>query len=92
MIGKGKEDYTGQEVMAAKSALRLAGNVMLCSGVVLSVSSGVFLWAYTEIDSFADVEVLLRNLAIASLGIMYGVAGYLFFLPIRSRLCRKMEE
>lgn len=92
MIGKGKDDYTAQELMAAKHALHLAGNVMLCSGVIISVSSGVFLWAYTEMDSFADVEVLLRNLAIASLGVLYGVAGYLFFLPIRSRLCRKMEE
>lgn len=92
LMGKETTGYTKQELADAIKALSLAAKAMLVAGVITSMSSVILLFAHISVDSFYDIEVLFKNVAIALLGILYGVSTYLFLLPLKSCLCRKMED
>ena len=86
MIKKGTQEFTLHQVLEARETLSLVGKTILVTGIRLSISAVIFLGGYLQVES---VEQLVRNLSVALLGILYGVAGYLFFLPLQSHLTVK---
>lgn len=91
ILRKGTEEFTEYQIFEAREALGLAGKTMLVCGLLLSISSMIYLGTYLQVDSPEKINQLIKNLSVAFLGILYGVAGYLFFLPIFSRLMSGKE-
>lgn len=91
ILRKGIQEFTEHQVAEAREALGLAGKTMLVTGCLLSISTMIYLGAYLQVDSLEVIDQLIKNLSVAFLGMLYGVAGYLFFQPIRSRLMIKEE-
>ena len=85
-----KRNYTEEERMRCVRAVRLAANAALLLGVLNTVMSLIYLANY-HMETGWRVEVVFANIAVAFLGILYGVFTYLLLLPVRSRLEMQLQ-
>lgn len=82
---RGQKSYTLSEKHQSIRAIKLVAKSMLVLGILTSVISLIYIllsFSNTEMD----LPVFLTHIAIASLGIMYGLAAYVLLLPIHERL------
>lgn len=90
----GKAAYTDTEIRASKTAVRMVQISWLVSGILVSilgyVSTAISVPAiYDSQDRYA---VITLNYALASLGIVYGLVGYLILTPISMKLESNMSK
>lgn len=85
-IATGKKKVVSEtERIRAKAAIKLASNTLLGMGIFQTcVGFMVILPAYKNTALF--IECLTVSIPIALLGILYGLVGFLLFLPIRMKL------
>lgn len=84
----GKTKYTDAEILASKIAVKMVRTSWLVTGVLVSILgyiSTVLDAAYSGGRTNMTALVCL-NLAVCSLGIVYGLIGYLILIPIDARL------
>ncbi|MBE5952308.1 MAG: helix-turn-helix transcriptional regulator [Lachnospiraceae bacterium] len=86
VLRKGKQEFSENQITESTEALEVAGKTWFAVGCLLSISTLIFLGGILKMDSVESFNSLLRNCAIALLAVLYGIAGYLFLLPIRARL------
>ena len=84
----GKAAYTDTEIHVSRIAVKMVQISWLVSGILVSVlgyvSTAIDVSAiYDSQDKYA---MLTLNFALASLGIVYGLIGYLLLIPIRTNL------
>lgn len=91
LLGQKDRGYTKRQYQEAELALKLASDAALLLGVLSSVLTYVFLFGEWD-TMITSTYQGLANIAVASLGIVYGLALYLFFLPLRSRLKTRSNE
>lgn len=87
-IVTGKASYTAAEIRVSKTAVKMVQLSWLVSGILVSilgyVSTAIDVSAiYDSQDRYAMITL---NFALASLGIVYGLIGYLLLIPIRAKL------
>ena len=94
----GKAEYTDTEVHVSKTAVKMVQTSWLISGILVStlgyVSTAIDVSAIFDLqDRYAMITL---NFALTSLGIIYGVIGYLLLIPIMARLgqnpCNVMDK
>lgn len=84
-ILRGQKKYTSFEKQQSIRAIKLAAISMLVLGILISVIS-LFYLLLSYANNKMDLPVFLTTIAIASLGIIYGLAAYVLLLPIHERL------
>lgn len=84
----GKAAYTDTEIRVSKTAVNMVQISWLVSGILVSILG----YVSTAIDILAinnsqdRYAMLTLNFALASLGIVYGLIGYLLLIPIKAKL------
>lgn len=80
-----KKDATDTELHRAKSAVALVSNTLLAIGLFESII-GFIAIGLANLEAPLSPQSLSASIAVALLGILYGLIGFLLLLPIRSRL------
>lgn len=84
----GKASYTVTEIRMSKTAVKMVQISWLVSGILVSilgyVSTAIGVLAIN--DSQDRYAMITLNYALASLGIVYGLIGYLLLIPIKTKL------
>lgn len=84
----GKTAYTDTEIHLSKTALRMVQISWLVSGILVSILG--YISAVIDVAGNYSVQdryvILNLNFAVASLGIVYGLIGYLLLIPINTKL------
>lgn len=85
-----KRDYCNTEIKTISSAIKLVQVSWLITGLLVSVM-GYISTAFMVTNEQVGYELTAMNFALASLGIVYGLVGYLILIPIHIRieLCSK---
>uniref|UniRef100_UPI0040570BCF helix-turn-helix domain-containing protein n=1 Tax=Acetatifactor sp. TaxID=1872090 RepID=UPI0040570BCF len=78
--------FSELDLMQAKSAIKLVGNTWLGMGILLSCMGFMAMMPSFGIDASLFLSCLHVSIPIALLGILYGLIGFLFLLPIRMKL------
>lgn len=87
-IAVGKAAYTDTEIHVSKMAVNMVQISWLVSGILVSILG----YVSTAIDVSAIYDsqeryaMITLNFALASLGIVYGLIGYLLLIPIKAKL------
>ena len=84
VTGRAK-DISETEILQAKASIWLVSNTLLLIGILESVV-GVIAIAWSNMETTLSAESLGASIAIALIGILYGLIGYLLLLPIRIKL------
>lgn len=84
----GKATYTDTEIHVTKTVVKMVQISWLVSGILISilgyVSTAIDVSAiYDSQDRYAMITL---NFALASLGIVYGLIGYLILTPVKAKL------
>lgn len=90
ILGRKDREYSRTQFFNAELALKLVSDTVLLMGILSSVLTYVFLFG--EWDRITSVNQGMANIAVASLGIVYGLALDLFFMPLRSKLKSRENE
>lgn len=88
VIVSSKKSYSHTELYASATAIKMSQASWLTTGVLVSIVGYVALAIsaaadYAEPDRFV---VIAFSFVVASLGIVYGLIGYLILIPIRAKL------
>ena len=83
-IGK-KEDITEEEIIQSEAAVSLVARTLLATGSLVSITGFISIGVY-YIGMPFQPETVGGSMAVALLGIFYGVIGYMAFLPIKIKL------
>ena len=84
----GKVAYTDTEIYVSQIAVKMVQTSWLVSGILVSILG----YVSTAIDVSAIYDsqeryaMITLNFALASLGIVYGLIGYLLLIPIKAKL------
>lgn len=84
----GKAVYTGTEIRVSQIAVKMVQISWLVSGILVSILGYVStaIAVSTIYDSQDRYAMITLNFALASLGIVYGLIGYLLLIPIKTKL------
>lgn len=88
VIVSSKKSYTYAEIHDSGTAIKMSQASWLITGTLMSVVGYVSLAISAAADYAAPDRFILvaLNYAVASLGIVYGLIGYLILIPIRIKL------
>ncbi len=84
-ILRGHKSYTSSEKQQSIRAIKLAAKSMLVLGILTSMIS-LFYLLFSFSSTQMELSVFLTHMAIASLGIIYGLVAYVLLLPLHERL------
>ena len=79
------KDESPEEVEKAKVAVNMVAHMWLGLGIFVSIIRFIYI-SFCSFEGLIDVKQQWANIAISMLGGLYGVAGYLILVLIRSRL------
>lgn len=84
----GKAEYTNTEIGVSKSTVKMVQTSWMISGILVSILGYVstVIDVLSIFDSQDRYAMIILNFAFASLGIVYGLIGYLLLIPIMARL------
>lgn len=84
----GKAVYTDTEIRVSQIAVKMVQLSWLVSGILVSILGYVStaIAVSTIYDSQDRYAMITLNFALASLGIVYGLIGYLLLIPIKTKL------
>ena len=90
----GKKSYTYTEIRASQIAVKMVSAVWLTMGVLMSALDYLSLAIGGAVDyAGSDRFVLMAlNFAVSTLGIVYGLFGYLILTPIKTKLELYMDR
>lgn len=79
-----RREYSICEVEESAVALRMVGNVSAVTGLLTTIIGLITI--FMNVWGIEEHTWVAPSLAVAAIGLVYGAAFYLIFLPIRSRL------
>lgn len=84
----GRTAYTDAEIRASDIAVKMVQTSWLISGILVSVLG--YVSTAIDVSAIYDLQdryaMITLNFALASLGIVYGLIGYLLLIPIKAKL------
>lgn len=93
-IVSGALKYTDAEIHASETAVKMVRSAWLTAGVLVSVLGYIAIAIdIPHAESGSDKTALVcLNFALSSLGIVYGLIGYLILIPIKTKLAMYMDK
>ncbi|MBQ8597461.1 MAG: helix-turn-helix transcriptional regulator [Lachnospiraceae bacterium] len=80
-----KKEVSDADILQSNSAIKLVSNTLLGIGILESIIGFIAIsWIYME--SPFPAQSISASIAVALLGILYGLIGFLLLLPIRIKL------
>ena len=82
-----RREYLVYEVEESDSALRLTGNVMMLTGMIItSISVIMNLWYFPTDATGLEILSIAFSFAISFIALLYGLVAKLLFIPFQSKL------
>ena len=91
LLWKKEALFSGEQQKQAKRALQLGAKTLLTVGALETLAAFIYLMSYYFRQEMS-AEMMLANMAVASLTTLYAVTGYLLLLPVRYKLDDKTEK